>query len=119
MDARPGGTLMKPARASLLLLAALLAPGTDGRAQAPPPKPARVDGHGDPLPRGALLRLGTARCRHAGRVMFVGFASGGRILVSAGEDRRLRGADAATGREVWVRPLADPDLISVGLSGDG
>jgi WD40 repeat protein len=110
----------------LLLAVALLVPGAEAAPPAPGgggpprPKPARVDRHGDPLPRGALLRLGTVRCRHAGRVTFVGFASGGRILLSAGEDRLLRAADVATGRELWRRPLDTQDASRlVVLSGDG
>src|SRR5262245_6372206 len=83
---------MTAAPMRLLLAVALLVPGAaagppaSGGGGPPRPKPVRVDRHGDLLPRGALLRLGTVRCRHAGRVTFVGFASGGRILLSAGQD---------------------------------
>ena len=46
----------------------------------------RTDRQGDPLPPGALARMGTVRLRHGGLVTFVAFLPGGREVVSAGED---------------------------------
>jgi RNA polymerase sigma factor (sigma-70 family) len=49
----------------------------------PAPPAARVDPDGDPLPEGALARLGTRRWHHDGAVFFVGFARHGKQLVTA------------------------------------
>jgi RNA polymerase sigma factor (sigma-70 family) len=61
---------------------------------------ARTDRQGDPLPPGALARMGTVRLRHGGPVSFVAFLPGGKELLSAGADGMARVWDLATGREV-------------------
>jgi WD40 repeat protein len=43
-----------------------------------------VDSHGDPLPDGALLRLGTIRFRHAGGITEVGLSADGEVLATTG-----------------------------------
>ena len=50
-------------------------------------KPApRVDRLGDPLPEGAVSRLGTQRWRHDGNVSFIAYADGGKqVLTSCGD----------------------------------
>jgi RNA polymerase sigma factor (sigma-70 family) len=59
---------------------------------------ARVDRFGDPLPDGALARIGTTRFRHGGIIQVVAFAADGKRLLSYGADG-IRVWDAATGRE--------------------
>src|SRR5437762_749292 len=66
---------------------------------APPP---RVDLFGDPLPPGALARLGTVggvRSGHAGGVGSAAWAPDGKALASGGEDQRVRLWDGAMGKE--------------------
>jgi RNA polymerase sigma factor (sigma-70 family) len=112
-----------------------LAPGAAGLAAGPwQPEKAdapegRRDLHGDPLPAGALARLGTVRLRHSARAECVAFsADGKRLLTAAGGVAVLW--DAATGREVrrFGAPAApkddDPTALRLGetaaaLSPDG
>jgi WD40 repeat protein len=68
-------------------------PGPEARGKA-------ADSHGDPLPPGALARLGTTRLRHGGDVTFVAFGSDGKTLLTAGQDDTIRLWDLATGKEV-------------------
>jgi RNA polymerase sigma factor (sigma-70 family) len=74
-----------------------------GRQQGPPDgeTPARartpaVDRYGDPLPKGAVARLGTTRFRHREGFPRVYFAPDGKTLVTARGEARIW--DAATGR---------------------
>lgn len=77
----------------------------------PPPtadKPARTDHFGDPLPPGAIARLGTVRLRHGGRLQAVHFSSDGRTLFSASRDRQdisIQAWDVSTGRGRWEAAL--------------
>jgi RNA polymerase sigma factor (sigma-70 family) len=80
-----------------------------GGGEPPPAAPAeapqpRADLYGDPLPEGAVARLGSLRLRHAGLSSYC-FSADGKTVVSAGSDRRLRTWDVATGRQVREVPL--------------
>ena len=79
----------------------------------------RADNHGDPLPKGALLRLGTVRLRHADGVCAVAYAPGGKLLASISRDRTLRLWEAGTGRQVrqWSEP--EGEFYAVAFSPNG
>jgi WD40 repeat protein len=65
-----------------------------------------VDLNGDPLPAGALARLGTLRWRHPASVTFVAFPDD-QTLLTGSVDRTLRLWDRATGKE--IRRFAIPN----------
>jgi WD40 repeat protein len=102
---------MHPAFPCALLLGCLHA--------AAPPAP-RADLYGDPLPAGAVARLGSVRLRHAGLSDYVCLPDS-KTVVTAGSDRVLRHWDLATGRqrrEVRLEGRAGPGR-AVTLSPDG
>lgn len=81
------------------------------------------DRYGDPLPPGAIARLGTTRLRHTHgwRLTDAAFSPDGKILASLGGDERLRLWDTADGKELQsipVKSLADSDA-AIAFSGDG
>lgn len=78
----------------------------ESRAQAPPAG-ARVDRYGDPLPTGAVLRLGTIRYRQDTPIYRIAYTPDGRHFLTDGRDSIIRVWDAATGR--IVRRI-DPDV---------
>jgi WD40 repeat protein len=58
----------------------------------------RADLFGDPLPAGALARMGSTRFRHAGISDFV-FIDGGKTILTSGSDRTLRFRDSVSGKQ--------------------
>jgi RNA polymerase sigma factor (sigma-70 family) len=113
----------------LMAAAGVLAQSKSGTATpqgAPPDQPgpagapgARVDGDGESLPQGAVLRLGSLRLRHRSALRSVAFTPDGKLLVSAGWDRVIRGWDPATGKQ--VRDLLAPErgVDAIAFSPDG
>lgn len=84
----------------------------------------RTDLYGDPLPPGAVARLGTMRLRHA-RADVV-FSKDGKHLISCGCDGELRVWDVATGKLLRRKQLfptprkpRENPLQQVGLSAHG
>jgi WD40 repeat protein len=80
--------------------------------------PGRLDANGDPLPPGALARLGSLRFRHSQAVNAVRFTADDRVVASAGKDGTLRLWEATTGKELQ-RFDVSPQTASFGLSADG
>ncbi len=68
---------------------------------------ARVDRYSDPLPAGAVLRLGTTRYRQDSPIYRIAYTPDGRHFLTDGRDSILRVWDAASGR--IVRRI-DPDV---------
>src|SRR5947208_87950 len=59
-----------------------------------------ADAAADPLPKGAVLRVGSTHLRHAASAINVVFAPDGKSLASSGNDGLVRLWDAATGKEI-------------------
>jgi RNA polymerase sigma factor (sigma-70 family) len=80
-----------------------------------------VDRFGDPLPPGALARLGTVRFRHGGAVFSVAYSPDGKKLVtgSGDQDCTLRLWDAKTGRELLRVEHPKGQIYSVAFSANG
>jgi WD40 repeat protein len=60
----------------------------------------KTDRFGDPLPEGALARMGTLRWRHGAPVSFVGYTAHGKQLLTACTDGFFRVWDVASGKEL-------------------
>ncbi|HZU35227.1 MAG TPA: WD40 repeat domain-containing protein [Gemmataceae bacterium] len=87
--------------------------------QTPATKPSRLDFYGDPLPPGAVARLGSLRLRHYGIQDFT-FSRDGKMLISAGSDQFVRFWDAATGKPVRATRLQGKNVQGcVAISPDG
>src|SRR5215213_7985110 len=80
---------------------------------------ARRDAHDDPLPNGAVQRLGTIRLRHSGMVHGASFSPDGKYLASSGEDGPIRLWEPRTGK--LVRRFQGPNqrVYSIAFSPDG
>ena len=88
-------------------------------------QPARADRLADPLPVGALTRLGTLRWRVPGEVASIAFAPNGKVVAIAslpGGDPRNHGLyffDAANGKLTQHIGLADTFFERIAFSPDG
>jgi len=58
----------------------------------------RSDVYGDPLPAGAVQRLGTVRYRH--NATAIAYSPDGKLLASGGRDNTIRLFDAESGKEI-------------------
>jgi RNA polymerase sigma factor (sigma-70 family) len=83
--------------------------GDARRTQPEDEKPVRTDRYGDPLPDGALARLGTLRLRHAGGRALV-FSADGKRLTSFGTDQAVRTWDVVSGALLRKVPAPSEDF---------
>ena len=84
-----------PFRLALVSIGFALTLGPSANGQGEP----RTDLYGDPLPVGALGRLGTTRLRHGAFIRTVAFLPDGKTLASADGDGTVCLWDIATGKE--------------------
>ncbi len=68
----------------------------------------RTDQQGDPLPEGAVARLGTVRFRHGGCIEAGVFATDGKTLTTYGADEVIRTWAIPSGRQVAEVPRLGP-----------
>jgi WD40 repeat protein len=112
-------------------LALMILAGSAAAEPGPPPREARTDAEGVPLPDGVIARLGSSRFRHDGYPLeSVVFSPDGRLLASA-HTRGVSVFDVATGRRLpdfhvpdkhspkAVRFLADGKHLAIGSRGTG
>ncbi len=86
---------------------------------AAPGKGGRTDLYGDPLPEGAVARLGTVRFR-ARSTQSVVFSPDGKTVAAGYSDFTIRIWETATGREVRrITGFRSNDVACVGFSPDG
>ncbi len=81
------------------------------------PRKQGTDLYGDPLPVGAIARMGTVRFRHEQPVNSVAFSPDGKMLAVGGRDKAIRLWEAATGK--LIRKLDVSRIRSVSFSPDG
>jgi RNA polymerase sigma factor (sigma-70 family) len=89
-----------------------------------PPKPAqekqaRTDLYGDPLPAGAVARLGTARFRNGLQSWSVVFSPDGKTVATASHDMTIRLWDVASGKELRQFRGHHGAVLTVAFSPDG
>src|SRR5579883_1010218 len=86
------------------------------------PAPTR-DRFGDPLPPGAVARMGTVRFRHGDSILSLAISPDDRIMATASRDHTVRLWDVATGREIRRLPghkgLGNYDSPLVAFSPNG
>jgi WD40 repeat protein len=106
---------------ALLLTVGLASASQPEKPQTKPVAEVRNDQYGDPLPDGALARLGTVRLRHFGTRQIV-FSADGKSLLSTGDDRVVRRWEISSGKLISAQPFAlppDDSDASPFLSPDG
>ncbi|HEY7154906.1 MAG TPA: WD40 repeat domain-containing protein [Gemmataceae bacterium] len=89
------------------------------KAESPKRKQPRLDWHGDPLPEGAIARLGTVRMRHAHPISGAVFSRDGKSIIASDISSGVHVRDVAEGKEVWRFFTTDWYCHRLALSPDG
>lgn len=89
-----------------------------GRTRASGTRATPADVYGDPLPEGAVARLGTIRFRHGGRVGALAYTPDGKRIVSGSGDGLVRVWDLE-GRLIRKMAGHEGNVFSVAVSKDG
>jgi WD40 repeat protein len=79
----------------------------------------RNDVFGDPLPLGALARMGTVRMRTGNSVECVAFSADGKIFATGEELGTIRFWDPKTGKQIRAVKLGGVFVLQLVLSSDG
>jgi WD40 repeat protein len=87
----------------------------------------RTDAHGDPLPDGALARLGTVRWRAGGPIALAAFLPDGKSVLTVSQDRVAQVWDRDSGKELRHFDAAGPGstdpnvarLVLINANGSG
>lgn len=86
-------------------------PPTPPRAEIKPPDPGpRLDANGDPLPAGAVARLGQDRWLHDTMARFATFLPDGKKFVTVNTDRTIRVFEVPSGKELRCINLSASDV---------
>ena len=111
--------------AALIGAAALVCPIASTRSaeeEKPPaePKPAaRTDLYGDPLPPGAVARMGSVRLRLGPLCRQILFSADSKELISVGSDGVIRFWDPENGKEIRNLKVEERGFIAAAVSADG
>src|SRR5262249_62119290 len=94
--------------------------GAPARLESREEPPVRTDRYGDPLPEGAIARIGTVRFREGGGIFTLAYSPDGKILASGSGSRGgvIRLWDAATGKELSRLEPNEDRVLSVAFSPD-
>ncbi|MFL5339375.1 MAG: WD40 repeat domain-containing protein [Gemmataceae bacterium] len=79
----------------------------------------RLDAFGDPLPPGAVRRIGTARLRHAASISALAFSPDGKIIAAGSGDGMVRLWNEATGKLVREWTATRRQIAALAWSPDG
>jgi RNA polymerase sigma factor (sigma-70 family) len=82
-------------------------------------EPARAERASDPLPPGALARMGSVRFWSGSPVHAVAFAPDDRTMASGNADGTVRFWEADTGKEILVLPQQSDPVMGLAYSPDG